>query len=351
MNRKQQIAVAIGVIISLIFLWVAFRNLQPEAMLDELSRVQVGWLLVGAITYFGAVAVITLRWRFLLNAIKSISMRALYPLVCIGYMGNNIYPFRSGEALRIYLLKRNHDVPIVKGATTVVIERVFDGLVMLTFIVVSLSLVDVVSQDVQRVATFAAPIFLLALLVFFVLAARPDWLRRLVNGVSSLLPGKLGDLVRGISDDIIAGLEGLRSPAQLAGAVISSYATWMIEATVYWMVAAAFQLDASYALMLLVIGTVNLAGLIPASPGQLGVFEFFASAVLIAAGIEETLALSYAITVHIVIWLPVTLAGFAFLVREGLNLRALAKARELEQDQATDGTSKQPLIETEKALT
>ncbi len=47
-------------------------------------------------------------------------------------------------------------------------------------------------------------------------------------------------------------------------------------------------------LMTLVVGVVNLAGLIPASPGQLGVYEFFASTVVIAVGIGEVQALAYA---------------------------------------------------------
>ena len=83
--------------------------------------------------------------------------------------------------------------------------------------------------------------------------------------------------------------------------------------------------------MLLTVGVVNLAGLIPASPGQIGVFEFFVSLVLIAVGVADTEAHAYALVVHLVIWLPVTLAGFAFLVRQGLGWGAITHARELEQ--------------------
>ncbi|MFW5691995.1 MAG: lysylphosphatidylglycerol synthase transmembrane domain-containing protein [Chloroflexota bacterium] len=331
MRKRQQFAVILGLIVSAVFVFFAFRDLHPEAVIEELGRVEIGWLLVGAATYFAAVAVITLRWRYLLNAIERLSMRVLYPLVCIGYMGNNVYPFRSGEALRIFLLNRNHNIPIVRGATTVVVERVFDGLVMLTFIVVSLLFLDVVSADVQRVASLAAPLFLIALAAFFALAARPGLLHNLIRLVSRILPQRLGGMIQGMGEDVIHGLEGLRTPGQLIGAIISSYVTWMIEASVYWMVAWAFNLDVSYALMLLVVGTVNLAGLIPASPGQIGVFEFFASAVLVAAGVGEATALSYAVTVHVVIWLPVTLAGFIFLARQGLNWQTITRARELEE--------------------
>lgn len=335
MTNKQKFAVAIGLLISALFLWFAFRDLEPQNVIDEIQNANLPVLLFAAGWYFVAVAVITLRWDFLLRAIKHIGVRRLYPLVCIGYMGNNVYPFRSGEALRIYLLKRNEGVPIVKATTTVLVERVFDGLVMLTFIVVPLLFIDNTSDDIRRVATFAAPIFLTALVIFFALASRPDVLRQLVIRIEKLLPAKLAEVMQSLSEEVIAGLEGLRSPSNLAGTVLSSYLTWSIEASVYWLVAIAFDLNVSYWVMLVTVGTVNLAGLIPASPGQLGVFEFFVRTVLIGAGISETRALSYAITVHLVIWLPVTLAGFLFLARQGLSWNAITHAHDLQESGQT----------------
>jgi len=48
---------------------------------------------------------------------------------------------------------------------------------------------------------------------------------------------------------------------------------------------------------------------------MLGVYEFFAGVVMMAAGVKQTQALAYAIVVHVVIWLPVTLVGFILLIR------------------------------------
>ena len=48
----------------------------------------------------------------MLRHIKQISMRRLFPVVVIGYMGNNVYPARAGEVLRSYILKRREAVPV-----------------------------------------------------------------------------------------------------------------------------------------------------------------------------------------------------------------------------------------------
>ncbi len=331
MKFNKWVAVGLGLLISLVFLWFAFRNLNPAAVWAQIQHVNVVWLLVGSVWYFVGVTLISLRWRFLLRSITPIALRSLIPLVAIGYMGNNVYPFRSGEILRVVLLQRNYQVPMTRAATTVIVERVFDGIVMLTFIVVSLLFVDIQAVEIKRVAMVAAPIFLTAVAVFFVLSARPDLLRRILHLLGNILPGRLHQVMTRLADEIIEGLQALRSPADLAGAVVSSYASWMVEASVYWIVSFAFGLNVGYPVMLLTVGVVNLAGLIPASPGQIGVFEFFVSLVMVAVGVAQTEAHAYALVVHVVIWLPVTLAGFAFLIRQGLGWGAITHARELEQ--------------------
>jgi uncharacterized protein (TIRG00374 family) len=331
MNRNKWLAALLGILISILFLWIAFRNLKPDEVWSSIRDANPILLIIGAIWYFAAVTIISLRWRFLLRSIRAVPLGSLIPLVCIGYTGNNIYPFRSGEILRIVLLQRNHGIRIAQATTTVIVERVFDGLVMLTFILVPLLFLDIPSPEVRMVAAFAAPIFLTALAVFFVLAARPNLLRGLLRSVSRILPERLGYILHRIGEEIIEGLEGLRTPGDLAGAITSSFLSWGLEASVYWIVSLAFNLGVSYPTMLLVVGVVNLAGLIPASPGQFGVFEFFVSTVLIAVAVPDAQAQAFALVVHMVIWLPVTLVGLFFLARQGLGLGAITQARDLEQ--------------------
>jgi uncharacterized protein (TIRG00374 family) len=324
MKSRKWLVAAAGIIVSLIFLGFAFRNLHPQEVLGYIQGAQPGWLILGAVVYFLGVALISLRWGFLLRSIQQVGLGKLFPLVSIGYMGNNVYPFRAGEMLRILLLQRDQHIPFARATTTVIVERVFDGLVMLTFIAVALLFVEVQEPRVRTVAAFAAPLFLIAVAVFFVLAARPQTLRQIMHLAGRFLPGRLHKTMTRVGDDITAGLASLRSVKDLAGAVACSFGSWMVEAFVYWLVSFAFGLGVSYPVMLLTVGVVNLAGLIPASPGQFGVFETFVVAVLGGVGVAAGLATAYALVIHMVIWLPVTLVGFAFLTRRGLGIGALA---------------------------
>ncbi|MFZ4815749.1 MAG: lysylphosphatidylglycerol synthase transmembrane domain-containing protein [Phototrophicaceae bacterium] len=330
------IVFSVGLLVSALFLTFAFAEFDLPAVRASLQTANLWLILAAMCVYLVAMAIIALRWSFLLRAVKAVPLARLFELVAIGYFGNNVYPFRAGEALRIYLLGRNHAVPYARGATTVLVERVFDGLVMLTFVIVPLAFLNVGSAAVERVALWTAPPFLIALAVFFTVAARPHWLHTIAEWVASHLPQRLGTLVRGLSHDIIAGLEGLRSPLDLLGAVVCSYLSWAVEALVYWLVSIAFGLGVGYPLILLLVGTVNLAGLIPAAPGMIGVFQFFTIEVLTAAGVATTSAQAYSVAVHVAIWLPPTLTGLIALIRQGFGVGVLTHTEQLKQtEQAT----------------
>ncbi|HEX2907714.1 MAG TPA: lysylphosphatidylglycerol synthase transmembrane domain-containing protein [Phototrophicaceae bacterium] len=330
MRINKWVVVGLGILISLVFLWLAFGNLELDAVLSYIRQVNLGLLALAVIVFMLSVVLIAWRWGFLLRAVQVIPLSYLTQLVLIGYMGNNVYPFRSGEVLRVVLLQHNQHVPLAKSATTVVVERVFDGLVMLTFVVTALMFINLPSPEVRAGIQAAAIVFLGLVAVFFVLAFRPGLMRALLRLVERLLPKRLAEIVNHIGEGILSGLEGLRSPRDLAGAVFASYASWLVHAVVYWLVAFAFGLQLSYATMLLAVGMVNLAGLIPASPGMIGVFEYFGGMALTAVGIPNEQAQAFALVAHVVVWLPATVLGFYYLLRQGLSWSDITHAREME---------------------
>ena len=102
----------LGILISVVFLYLALRGLQIGDMWEALQGANYFWLLPGVGVYFIGVWVRAWRWHYLLRPLKPISTRTMFPIVAIGYMGNNIYPARAGEVLRAVVLKRREEVPI-----------------------------------------------------------------------------------------------------------------------------------------------------------------------------------------------------------------------------------------------
>ena len=84
MKRWQ---VWIGVIISAVFLWLAFRGLDFEEAWGNAQNANYWWLIPSVGVYFVGVWVRTWRWDFMLRPLKHIPVARLFPVVVIGYMG------------------------------------------------------------------------------------------------------------------------------------------------------------------------------------------------------------------------------------------------------------------------
>ena len=126
--------IVLGILISAVFLFLAFRKIEFNQLWQYLRAAKWAWVLLGLVFYFMGVWVRTWRWQVLLKPLKQLSRRQLFPVVCIGYMGNNVYPARAGEVLRSILLKQSDDVPISGSLATIVVERLFDGITILALV-------------------------------------------------------------------------------------------------------------------------------------------------------------------------------------------------------------------------
>jgi uncharacterized protein (TIRG00374 family) len=97
--------IALGIAVSLFFIWLAVRGLELSQVWGYLRTANYWWILPGIAIYFVAVWARTWRWHYLLRPVKVIPLVRLFPIVCIGYFGNNVYPARLGEVFRAIALR------------------------------------------------------------------------------------------------------------------------------------------------------------------------------------------------------------------------------------------------------
>src|SRR4030042_3026890 len=102
----------LGLAISGLFLWLSLRGMRRGDVWTAVSGADYIWLVPGVASYFLGVWARAWRWHYLLRPLKRIPTRTMFPIVAIGYMGNNIYPARAGELLRAYGLRRREATPI-----------------------------------------------------------------------------------------------------------------------------------------------------------------------------------------------------------------------------------------------
>jgi uncharacterized protein (TIRG00374 family) len=318
----------LGVAISVIFLYLALRGLDFAGFWATVRRANYWWLLPGVAIYFCAVWARTWRWHYMLRHVKSVPLRRLFPVVVIGYMGNNVYPARAGEVLRSYVLKRKEGVPVSVSLATVVLERLFDGLVMLLFVFLTLPFAPLPAGYAALVTLFSV-VFFVALVVFLALAIRPERMSRVYAwAVSRAVPAGLQPRVHGLFDRFVEGLQSLRSPRELALIFLSSTLIWLTETTKYWFVMQAFPFHVSFLVLMLMTAVVNLATTLPSTPGYVGTFDAPGIAILTGYGVPKAIATGYTLVLHIALWLPITALGAVFMLLEQVGWRDFGRAVE-----------------------
>ena len=316
----------IGVIVSVVFLWVALRGLSIAELLSILPGLNYWWLLPGVGVYFLAVWARSWRWRYLLNPVKSIPTRSLFPVVCIGYAGNNIFPARAGEVLRAAVLKRREEVAISASLATIIVERIFDGVVMLGFVFLNLSELSGLTSgsgfigSIRTLALGGAILFLGVLAVVMLAAMFPKQASSIVKMmIEKLLPKRFQENAIDIAERFLGGLEALRSPKDAVMVLLTSVVIWLLETLKYWFVMQAFPFEVSFFALMLMNGIVNLATTIPSAPGYVGTFDAPGIALLQAYDVKQVIAVGYTLVLHAALWFPITALGLYYLAREGIK--------------------------------
>jgi len=219
----------LGIVISILFMWRVVDGLELNAVWDVVEGAEYWWLLPGVGAYFIGVWARAWRWHYLLRPLKSIPTRRMFPIVAIGYMGNNIYPARAGELLRAYVLRRNEGIPVSASLATIIIERAFDGLVMLGFVFLTLPQLTMLTSasgfigNIRQLAVIGAVVFLAAVGLFILMAVFPEPAQKMIGWTGDrLVPKKFRQTYDSITEKFLGGLASLRSPKDVMMVLVTS---------------------------------------------------------------------------------------------------------------------------------
>ncbi|MDA0302064.1 MAG: lysylphosphatidylglycerol synthase transmembrane domain-containing protein [Chloroflexi bacterium] len=324
----RHLRIWIGTAISLVFLVFLFRSVDPADLLREVARMDGRWLGLALIVFALSIAVRVARWRTILaQAFPPIPFADAGELLVIGAAANNILPARTGEVVRAVLLQRRHGGSTVTALGTIVVERVFDGLVLALMLSATLAYLGS-NAVLQNVALLAGVAFGGVALALVALALTPRFVRSMIDAVLSILPTRIGAPLRALTTRLLDGLTLLGGPRTWGLVALLSVATWVLDAAAYWLVGIAFGLQLPLLVYLAVCGAANLTVAVPSTSGSIGPYEFLAREVVVYFGASIAAGTAYAIVVHAFVLVPVTLAGVLLLWRRDLGLGDLARAGE-----------------------
>jgi hypothetical protein len=252
----------------------------------------------------------------------------MWHAIAMGFMANNVLPLRIGEVVRTFAVSRLGKVGLGAALSSIGVERIFDGLSLVSLLTLALFLVDIPadlsvgSVSLTHAATIAGVLGAGALAAAISVVLFPRAAERLV---ALLVPSpRFSARLLGILEDLQQGMQALRSPARVAGVVLWSAVLWLLTGLAFYVAFLAFDIPIDMAGALLVLGVLSLGIAMPSAPGFVGVFE---AAILLVLGgfygVSDDVAMAYALTYHATTFVPITLLGLWSVARTGLGIREL----------------------------
>ena len=329
MKRALQLLLGIGV--SALCVWLSMKDVNLGEVLTALRGANgFGFVLVMMVTILGF-WIRAVRWRYFIDAGRRLSLDSLFSATMIGFMANNLLPFRLGEFIRPWVLARREKLSKTTLLATVVVERAIDMLTLLGIFGVSVLVHPIAENtDAGRLVQWGARVLIglcLALTVFVVAIERSRTLAQaVVKRVTAPLPEAARARVAEMLERFVEGLGLFRDFGKLAVVFALSFAMFMSFACALGISLWSLGIDLPWyaGLTMLVITAIGI--MVPAAPGYIGTLNIACTAGLSLFGVGKALSVPFSWFYFFSQWLPITAVGLVLLNREGLSLRSLGQA-------------------------
>jgi uncharacterized protein (TIRG00374 family) len=326
---KRHIKTVLGVVITAALIyWLATSDAIDWREAWQKIRAADPWLLaLSGATATAIFAIRAPRWRVILgDRARDVRYSSLWQGCVIGQMVTNILPRGPGEFARAYALTRREPaIPFSTGVASVVVDRVFDGIVVLLLLALSMPpdasvMWNETSISVASLmATFLVPL-MVGLGGLFALAVAPAWFLRLYHAIASRVIPRFEHAGASLLERFAEGLVAVRTPKRFLLVFAWTMLHWLVCALSFWIGFKAVGVDAPWSAALFTQGIIVLAVALPSTPGFAGVMEAAGVAALSVYGVDKTTSLAFMIAYHAVSYVPVTTLGIIYFLRMGLRL-------------------------------
>jgi hypothetical protein len=303
-TRGKALVAVVGVVVSAVFLWLALRNADLDAVRQALADARLGPVLL-------AVAVLGLgygfqaaRWRRIADT-PDLPLRNFYAMLVGGLACNNVLPVRIGEFLRAGWLSRDARISGGRAFGSVVLDRICDVVTLAVFFAIGVQAVATADWLVRLgIGAVFAVIVIAAVLV----------LARLYSGrrrgrVGRRERGRLGTLLRETVEMLGEPIGRHRAAAWLG----LTACTWTLSAVAAWLVARSLGIELSPVEAVFVTSSLALGVAIPSSPGYIGTYQWIGVAALGLLDVPVEQALAFTILMQATWFVPTTLVGGAVI--------------------------------------
>ena len=318
-----------GIFFSLFFLWLALRKINFQAIPEVLSEININYFLLLIISYTLEMVTRAHRWLIIQEKEKLTFKYSFFGLI-LTFFFNNILPARAGEFFRPYYFAKKDLADSGETLAAVVLERFFDGVMLLTLILISFQ--NFTSNETLKQASIITAVFYTIVLVGILLAIFSRSLFEKITGYFyGLLHKKIGDFLSNLTHKFIDGLSTIKDFKRLVKIILSSAVCWFCSVITIWLGFKAFGLEDNLVLASFVLTVLSISSMIPASPGNIGVYEYFCVFTFNVLGHSAEKGTAFSIVMHGTQYLYILVLGIIIAIIEGIKVKEFAPSQQTEK--------------------
>ena len=340
-SQNNKIKLVIGLLISALFLYLAFHKVDFGEMLQAFKTANYWFLIPAVPIIFLSHFLRALRWRYLLDPIRHLDVGSLFSSLIIGYAANTFMPAHLGEFLRAYVLGKKRQIPMSLVFATIVVERIIDVFSLLFLTLLALFVYPFPDWVINSAyIMLAGSVFLLIGLIFLKKANLSTM--RFAGIILTPFPDVFVEKIKLMLEKFSKGILPLMRWHDYITVSMLSLIIWLCYGLVFYLCLNAFDfvdpynLEWSASLILLVITTI--AVVVPSSPGYVGTYHYLCQITLALFGVPAGPALSFAAVVHGLNFLPVLGVGLFLAQHEGMTILKMSRdVPEIEKKEGFEG--------------
>jgi len=325
MDSRARRTVALSLVVSGVFLYLAFRNVPLAELGVALRRVDPAWLAATVLVSFLIMLLRALRWQIELRPLVRVPFWRVWVVTAVSYLAINLLPARLGEVMRPWLLSRRENVTFSNVVGNLVVEKTMDAVVTLLYILIGLATIENLPAWVRTGAKFpAAAAALLVVLVLLLYWRGEAFVDRWVLRV---LPERFGAGLKRVIGAIVDGMRVLPNPRLLLAVFLVSLVLWFLPILSSYLMMRAFDFELPFSAAVVVFIFIGFGTALPNVPGMLGPYQYACILALRLFGVAQVDALAYGLVLNAVQFLTIVAQGLIAMPLAGVRFADLRRAR------------------------
>ncbi len=311
-RKKDRLFTFIRITVSLVLLlWIILKNYRNfQDIYHIITSASIIFIALAVLMHAGHLYMNALRWNSMLRASdERVSLAFLYQSVYVGHFYNNLLPSNiGGDIYRVYDVHKNRDVPLSKTVSTVIMERFFSVIAIITyFTITSFSLYSILKNSIIMIAVILA-----AAVLLFIVILRPKLFRidRLFKRFK-----RLKKLEKGIENFNNAVNLFRGKWLYLFLGLLFTFIAQCFYIVIYYFLSLSLGMEVSLMTFAFIVPVVFVLTGIPISIGGLGVRENIIVFLMTRFGVSNDQAVAFSLLVMFLTLFTAGIGGIIYLFK------------------------------------